>query len=89
MEGPGAGRKAGKQVNYARKLGQSGSRDIIEYTYFFSVIPCSSYDHTDITTDENIWEKMTLVVYTFLLSNIVHCQRGRGEAEKVLGIRLE
>lgn len=36
MEGPGAGRKAGKQVNYARKLGQSGSRDIIEYRYFFS-----------------------------------------------------
>lgn len=35
IEGPGAGRKEGRQVNYARKLGQSGSRDITEYRYFF------------------------------------------------------
>lgn len=34
--GKSRGRKEGKQVNYARKLGQSVSRDIIGISFLFS-----------------------------------------------------
>lgn len=32
---------------------------------------------------------MTLVAYTFLLSNLGHCQRGRGRGENKLSVRHE
>lgn len=83
--GMSQGRKEGRQTGELCKE----IRSVRLKGLFFLVISCSSYNHTGITADKTHGEKMTLVVYSFLLSNIGHCQRGRGEGENVFGMGQE